>query len=191
MAVPTHDQRDFEYAEVHHLPLIQVINNRVCDFDFDVDGAQISVEKHIGLIDDSFEEGGRIDILIESHGKAILVENKVFANDQEKQLIRYYNYARKQYKSFILLYLNREDGRLASPNSSKSEHTELNAGEHYWPISYEKEIHAFVSDLSQRLGQRVELHRICHSSVLPRGEITNRMFLQRTRNGQMVHKCYA
>ncbi|SEG38790.1 leucyl-tRNA synthetase [Butyrivibrio sp. Su6] len=27
MAVPTHDQRDFEYAEVHGLPLIQVINN--------------------------------------------------------------------------------------------------------------------------------------------------------------------
>ena len=130
-----------------HTPLslfIQVINNRVCDFDFDVDGAQISVEKHIGLIDDSSEEGGRIDILIESHGKAILVENKVFANDQEKQLIRYYNYARKQYKSFILLYLNREDGRLASLNSSKSEKTELNAGEHYWPISYEKEIHAWI-----------------------------------------------
>lgn len=25
MAVPTHDQRDFEYAQVHHMPLIQVI----------------------------------------------------------------------------------------------------------------------------------------------------------------------
>lgn len=26
MAVPTHDQRDFEYAQVHHIPMIQVID---------------------------------------------------------------------------------------------------------------------------------------------------------------------
>ncbi len=28
MAVPSHDQRDFEYAQVHHIPMIQVIEGR-------------------------------------------------------------------------------------------------------------------------------------------------------------------
>ena len=41
MAVPTHDQRDFEYAEVHHLPLIQVINNK----EGNVDVSQHAFEK--------------------------------------------------------------------------------------------------------------------------------------------------
>ena len=41
MAVPTHDQRDFEYAEVHNLPLIQVINNK----EGNVDVSQHAFEK--------------------------------------------------------------------------------------------------------------------------------------------------
>lgn len=123
---------------------IQVINNRVCDFDFEVNGASVLVEQSIGQISDSYVEGGRLDILVESCGKAILIENKVFAKDQEKQLIRYFNYAEKQYKDFILLYLNREKGVLASPSSSESESTKLKAREHYWPISYEIEIQTWI-----------------------------------------------
>ena len=31
MAVPTHDQRDFEYAVAHNIPMIQVIDGAGCE----------------------------------------------------------------------------------------------------------------------------------------------------------------
>jgi len=37
-------------------------------------------------------KGGRIDIYIESNNKYIFIENKIYAEDQENQLLRYRNY---------------------------------------------------------------------------------------------------
>lgn len=48
---------------------------------------------------------GQIDILIENKNSAIVVENKIYASDQSKQLNRYYDYCIKQNKAPILLYL--------------------------------------------------------------------------------------
>ena len=51
-------------------------------------------------------EGGRIDIIIEDGNHAIIIENKIYAEDQENQLLRYYNYGKKQFpKGFELVYL--------------------------------------------------------------------------------------
>jgi len=55
--------------------------------------AKVFVEKHIGNKTET--TGGRIDILIEDENKkTIIIENKINAEDQENQLIRYYNYSR-------------------------------------------------------------------------------------------------
>lgn len=54
---------------------------------------------------------GRIDILIESGEKCIVIENKIYAGDQERQLGRYYEYARcKNFapEDIALIYLTRE-----------------------------------------------------------------------------------
>ena len=69
--------------------------------------AKIEVERHIGTISDNCTEGGNIDIIIELGGKLIIIENKIYARDQECQLVRYYNYAINSYSkdNFILLYL--------------------------------------------------------------------------------------
>jgi len=48
---------------------------------------------------------GQIDLLIENKNNAIVVENKIHAEDQSKQLNRYYDYCIKQNKKPILLYL--------------------------------------------------------------------------------------
>jgi len=50
---------------------------------------------------------GRIDLLIENKKakKAIIIENKIYANDQPLQLIRYNNYAKKAYNNYTLVYL--------------------------------------------------------------------------------------
>ena len=76
---------------------------------------------------------GRIDILIEdSQGKAIIIENKIYANDQWEQLKRYNEYAKRTYKNaYQLLYLTLS-GNEASKDSGE--------GINYLPVSYEKTI---------------------------------------------------
>lgn len=66
------------------------------DLPFDTQNATTEVEVVIGEITD--EEGGRMDVLVQSNGQAIIIENKIYAGDQRNQLLRYYNYAEKEYK---------------------------------------------------------------------------------------------
>lgn len=79
---------------------------------FDMLSVKVSVEFSIGELDKkSYEKGGRIDILIaEGKKKAIIIENKLFAQDQPKQLYRYNNFAKDEKKGFAdyrILYLTR------------------------------------------------------------------------------------
>ena len=61
-------------------------------------------ERSIGSVTD--KEGGRIDIIIEDGKHAVLIENKIYAEDQKNQLLRYYNYGKDKYQDgFILIYL--------------------------------------------------------------------------------------
>lgn len=73
-----------------------------CDY---VQGAKgVITERYIGP--KTKTEGGRIDIIIEDGNHALVIENKIYAEDQENQLVRYYNYGRKQFPNgFILVYL--------------------------------------------------------------------------------------
>lgn len=61
-------------------------------------------ERYIGVKTET--EGGIIDIIIEDGNHAIIIENKIYAPDQENQLLRYYNYGKKQFPNgFKLIYL--------------------------------------------------------------------------------------
>jgi len=50
---------------------------------------------------------GRIDILLEKDGKCMVIENKIYAGDQERQLGRYYDYAKAKLdaKDVAVIYL--------------------------------------------------------------------------------------
>ncbi|WP_424039353.1 PD-(D/E)XK nuclease family protein [Prevotella nigrescens] len=78
---------------------------------------------------------GRIDILIEDEKrkKTIIIENKIYANDQLDQLKRYDRYAEKTYQkgNYQILYLTL-DGKEATEQSGK--------GVSYLTISYEENI---------------------------------------------------
>lgn len=75
--------------------------------EFETNGANVEVEFFIGNKSDDGTSGGRIDIIITSANKqqAIIIENKIYAKDQECQLLRYHNYARKKFKNYKLFYL--------------------------------------------------------------------------------------
>lgn len=76
--------------------------------------SEVEIEKHISQISIDEEEGGRIDILITDKQYALIIENKIYAEDQKNQLLRYHNFGIKEFQNkkkdevedrFILLYL--------------------------------------------------------------------------------------
>lgn len=80
------------------------------DFEIDTESCKVRVEHPIGEIPEDYSEGGRIDILIQDQSnKTIIIENKIDAGDQYRQLLRYNNYAKKKYNAeqYILLYLTK------------------------------------------------------------------------------------
>jgi hypothetical protein len=62
-------------------------------------------EYYTGPIAD--DTGGRIDILVKSSHYGLIIENKIYAGDQDKQLIRYDNYGKKTFGAgkYLLAYL--------------------------------------------------------------------------------------
>lgn len=63
------------------------------------------VERPIGEVTEA--TGGRIDIILEDRGHAVIIENKIYAGDQPNQLLRYHNYGIKMFgeNNFKLVYL--------------------------------------------------------------------------------------
>lgn len=68
--------------------------------DIDTSSATVEVEKNIGVKTDT--SGGYLDIYVKDNkDKSFIIENKIYAPDQENQLLRYYNF-----DSQNLFYLN-------------------------------------------------------------------------------------
>ena len=121
---------------------LQVLNTyHEIPFAFDAKNARVYVEKNIGAIDEGYEDGGRIDIVVESSGKAIIIENKIYAGDQHKQLTRYYRYAMRRYGegNYVLLYLTLDAHDAGA--SSSGDGTEQTS---YLKISYGREIQSWL-----------------------------------------------
>ncbi len=91
---------------------------------FDCDKSRVHTER-------STEEG-RIDILIEDNqNKSIIIENKIYANDQPEQLKRYNRYAQTYKNGYQILYLT-----LLGDNASE----QSGGGISYLSISYKENI---------------------------------------------------
>ena len=103
--------------------------------DFDLKSAKVDLEYSIAKIDE--RSGGRIDILIsDSSGSPIIIENKIYAADQDNQLERYRTYRQKAY----LLYLTL-DGKLPS-NYSVGDLEKIQCK----CVSYEKDILTWLKE---------------------------------------------
>ena len=112
------------------------------DFQYDVNSSHIEYkDKYIGEVKisekDGESTGGEIDIfLYDEKGHAIIIENKFDrygnpAQDQPRQLERYHNFGKKEYKDkFILVYLT-PSGREASEDSTGPNKIT------YYPMSYD------------------------------------------------------
>lgn len=108
--------------------LLECFIETIGDF-FTVDGFD---SKNARVKTEHSTEEGRIDILIEdSQNKSIIIENKIYAVDQRKQLQRYDRYAQTYRNGYQILYLT----LLGDPASEQS------AGNiSYLSISYKENI---------------------------------------------------
>lgn len=100
-------------------PLKAFIRKCLSDaFDFKTTNTLSKVEHSIGI--KTATTGGRIDIIVwDSENRAIIIENKIYADDQEFQMLRYYNHS-KTYADSRLIYLSL-DGKIPSEYSLGSE----------------------------------------------------------------------
>lgn len=83
-------------------------------------------------------DNGRLDLFIEdSSGNAIIIENKLYADDQDAQLKRYAEFAKNStvHQQFLILYLTL-DGHEARSKSAE--------GVKYTPISYNRTILSWI-----------------------------------------------
>lgn len=119
--------------------LKMVVKELKSDFQYDINSSHVEYQDvYLGnkeISEDGTSTGGKIDILLHDDKKhAIIIENKFDrygnpAQDQEKQLERYYNYGKK-YEGFILIYLT-PSGQDASEYSTGSDKIT------YYPMSYD------------------------------------------------------
>ncbi|MDQ8207010.1 PD-(D/E)XK nuclease family protein [Coraliomargarita sp. SDUM461003] len=70
--------------------------------DFDTTTARVDQEYHIGPVTKT--SGGRIDILLrDAKGGCIMIENKIYAEEQQNQILRYHNAFKEGHILFLTL----------------------------------------------------------------------------------------
>ena len=126
-------------------------------FHLNTANAHVKVEYPIGGVTYQYEEGGRIDILIEDEdsSKAIIIENKIYAGDQHKQLYRYYKFAEERYGNgnYLILYLTL-DGHIPSEESIKGDLKKLENNKDFYCISYEDDIVRWITACKEKAVSR-------------------------------------
>lgn len=121
--------------------LEKIVEKLKPDFQYDINSSHIEYQDvYLGnneISEDGTSTGGRIDIFLHDDKKhAIIIENKFdrygnSAQDQPRQLERYHNFGKKEYKdNFILIYLT-PSGRDASEYSTGPNKIT------YYPMSYD------------------------------------------------------
>ena len=136
-------------------------------WNYDTKSAKVHKELSIGGKNEDCSEGGRIDIAVESNGKAIIIENKIYAGDQEKQLVRYYNYGITNCSNgFRLLYLT-----LNGDDASEYSREKLVVNEDYYTVAYNHEIY----DWLQRCIEFSARHSLVRETLIQYQNLINQL----------------
>jgi len=106
-------------------------------FEIETVRAKTQVELSIGRINEDYTEGGRLDIIAYTDTHAIIIENKIYAGDGWKQLMRYHEFAEREYKNnYRILYLTLDGGSPSEGSTGKQMEEEKD----FYSISYARDI---------------------------------------------------
>jgi hypothetical protein len=117
--------------------------------DLDTITAKVQLELHIGSINNDENTGGRLDICItDQNNRKIIIENKIYARDQPKQMLRYYKYDKNAHIYYLTLY-----GSIPDKSSSET----LKVGEDFTIISYKQDIMGWLELCREKAVQHAML----------------------------------
>ncbi len=101
-----------------------------------------NVQMEYSIKNDDGKLTGKLDILVEDGARALIIENKIYADDQPLQLSKYNNFGKDNYpQGFQLIYLTRY-GYKARNKSIWEEDID------YKPLSYKDDITAWLEECS-------------------------------------------
>lgn len=136
--------------------------------DVDLTYPSVSLEFTIDQDYESGETSGRIDILIQyKNGRTIIIENKIDANDQKDQIIRYSKFGNG---NSSIYYLN-----LFGTNPSEKSIGDLIIGKDFFVISYKNEIINWLNNCIKESTDQPILRETIKQYIILLKKITNTM----------------
>lgn len=128
-------------------------DNFLGDMSFSTENAIVEREKYIGPM--TTTTGGRLDIIItDTDKKAVIIENKIYASDQENQLIRYHNYAEGMKSEYKLFYLSLDGMVHNEDKTARYGDKELKENKHYFTLSYENDILRWLEQCREKVADK-------------------------------------
>ena len=135
---------------------------------FDTKNSHAITEKSIGYKSDDVSNGGRIDIIINDGKNNIIIENKIYAVDQEKQMIRYHNYDPNA--PLIYLSLGEEN---PSDDSITHDDKKLKLNRDFISISYKSDIKNWIEECIKIVYDKPLIRETLRQYVYLINELTN------------------
>lgn len=133
-----------------------------------IETASVKLEHHIGKKDIKNISGGRIDIYIwDDKGNSMSIENKIYANDEKKQIARYYNHNKGKNKVYYLTL----DGKDASVESKVN----LIEGDDYNCISYSDTIVNWLEYCLKEAAEQPILRETIKQYIILIKKLTNQL----------------
>ena len=135
-----------QFSDLKAFKIEQIIEDALIE-------AKVVAELHLGYKSEDLTKGGRVDLAITPFTGAwrIFIENKIYAGDQECQLVRYKNGG----SNALLLYLTLngdEASKYSTENSVSGD--KLKSGVDYIPISYGEHILTWLEDCAKQASGR-------------------------------------
>ena len=140
---------------------------------FNLISSKSVVEHYAGKVNYENGEGGFIDILINDGEKKIIIENKIWAVDQPKQLLRYNQFDKNA--PIIYLTLN---GKLPSENSKG----ELELGKEFICLSYETNIVNWIEKCIKEMANKPIIRETLNQYLILVKQITDQSNNQNMTN---------
>lgn len=161
---------------------ISKLNEQKTLFNFQTENAFVKAEQSIGSINlcdkrgevASDASGGRIDIFLrDTKGCLICIENKIHAEDQPKQIQRYYNYKTKKN---TVLYLT-----LKGTEPSDESKLDLISGKDFFNISFREHIVAWLELCLKEVPNFTSLREAINQYILLIKKLTHTLNLEQEK----------
>jgi hypothetical protein len=131
---------------------------------FDSQNSSANKEIYVGGINLDLAEGGRVDIVISAGNQNIVIENKIYADDQELQLVRYTNH----FKNQPIIYLTLEG---FEPSESSKGNLELNKD--FICCSYKTDIKEWLEKCIKEMANKPFIRETLNQYLLLIQQLTN------------------